>query len=108
MLIFFDPDCQHCLYEIRDLKTHIDEINLTKILLIATASAEEINSFILDNRLDSISKINVLRGVPDEIIGSFGNIPVPSIFIYDSNKKLVKSFRGEFKIETVINFLNYM
>ncbi|MBN1185585.1 MAG: hypothetical protein JXB49_25085 [Bacteroidales bacterium] len=106
MLIVFDPDCEHCLYEVREIKKHMIDLIKARLIMISTAHEPDIKRFIMNEGLDTIPEIIALRCDPGVFNETFGNTPVPSVFIYNRDKKLQSVFKGEVNIVVLINVLN--
>lgn len=106
LLFVFDPDCEHCLYEVRELKKHMDDLIKARPVLISTAPITDMKRFIFNEGLDTIPEIIMLRCDPVDFDENFGHIPVPSFFIYKSDNKLQSVFKGEVDMEVLLNATN--
>ncbi len=105
LIVRFHPECEHCKYEISEvMKSDLPEI-CTKIILVSSAEPDSITSFLnlIDYR-DSPSIITLL-----DTAWNFGDIFgadfIPSNYIYDKDLKLIKTFNGEVKTETIVKLI---
>ena len=105
MLVIFDPACEHCIAEIGEIIGHLNELAKVEIIMVSTAPQNDIISFASAHGLDSIPQINIFQCDPGVFNRTFGNTPVPAIFIYGTDKKLRKIFKGEVKIEALLSVL---
>jgi len=101
LLILFDPDCEHCVSEIRQIRNHLEKLSNAEIVMITTAQNKVTRSFIKQERLDSVPGVRVLRCEPAVFKEMFGMVPFPAVFIYGRNNKLIKTFKGEVDIEII-------
>jgi peroxiredoxin len=101
LLMAFDPDCEHCEYEINDLKKQLSLLADTQILLITSADSVTTRRFSTDHELDRYPQISVLRSEAEIFYKTFGNNGVPAIFMYNESGNLQQAFRGEWKIDVI-------
>jgi len=66
---------------------------------------EEIKSFAIQYKLVGYDYVHFVRTEPKDITSNYGGIPTPSVYIYSQEKRLVKAFNGETKIEEIIKHL---
>ena len=105
LLIYFNPDCEHCQFLIDDLLKNIDYIKDSKVIMISNADENTTVSFLKDRLNGNYNRIAVLVDDSLSFEDHFGKRKVPSVFIYNDELKLVKSFSGEVRSETLIKYL---
>jgi len=106
IFIYFNSECDHCQYEVKEFKKNIDKFSNTSILLISSEPISAIKEFYKTYSLDSIQNIKVLKDSADSFYKIFSTRVIPSVFVYNKNKKLVNKFNGEAKIDAIINSIN--
>jgi len=104
ILILFQPDCDHCQREAESIRDFAKEFEKYTLYFISAADMKEIRAFASTYGL--AGKGNIRFGATDvaTVIKSFGSIPAPSVFIYNSGKQKA-AFKGEAEIGQIINAL---
>jgi len=105
VLIHFNSTCEHCQEEARSILTSASSFNNASLIFISTESLTDINTFESQWHLMQLKNIAVVKMNAEDLYHSFGVIAVPSIYIYNEDKKLVKEFRGETKVEAILKYL---
>lgn len=105
ILIVFFADCDHCQREATAIRERIDAFKKYQLYFISSSEQQEILKFAKDYKLDDQSNVQFVKADAGKIVQTFGAIPTPSVYIYSSEKKLVKQFNGETNIEEIIKFL---
>jgi peroxiredoxin len=105
ILVLFQPDCDHCQREAKQIEEHLKSFKNYTMYFVSSAPVEGILKFSKDYHLDE--KPNVLFGATSttQIINNFGPIQAPSIYIYSQQGKLVHHFNGEVDIQVLLNYL---
>ena len=106
LIIYFHPECEYCHYEAEQISLNIDRFYDFQIIMISTASRESVKDFANNYHLLEFDNISVLIDTLDAFHNTFGSNPFPTSFIYNKERKLVKQFKGEVKIEALLNYLN--
>lgn len=104
LIIYFNSECDHCQYEAEQISTHIDKFENYQILMISYEPKESILAFREVYQLKN-QIITFLQDPKFQFDDIFGNSPIPTSFIYNKNKELVKQFKGEVKIEALLKYL---
>ena len=104
VLIFFNPDCDHCQREANQISSQKEIFRNHTVYFISTDSMQNIDKFAHEYNL--IEK-NFYFGqvIGEQAFKAMGPMPsVPVIFIYD-NQRLVKKLEGEVALEEIMKFL---
>lgn len=104
ILLYFNSECDFCQKEIKDIKENINELKNTELLMVSSETPEAIKNFQSDFQLND-SNIHFAMVDEQDVFDAFGSVSVPALFIYDSEGKLVKSFKGKTKISVVLEVL---
>jgi len=105
VIIYFHPECEHCQYEAKEIGIHASEFANTNLLMATPdRSIQRIKDFATQNHLWVIDNFNLLLDKTDAFNRHFGTATIPSVFIY-KNKKLVKKYIGETKIEAILKII---
>jgi peroxiredoxin len=101
ILILFQPDCDHCQREAKEIRQHLDEFKDYALYFISADQLQSIEAFGKSYDLLGHINVNFASTTVDDVIKNFGPIPAPSVYIY-SDQKLVKKFNGEVAIEMIL------
>jgi len=105
VLILFDSECSICKHEALDIKQHIDDYADFKILMVSIEPLRKIDDFANKTETKGYSQLIFAHIDPKIAYSYFGAYSVPSIFIYDKQRRLKKKFTGETKAETLLKYL---
>ena len=105
VVIFFNSSCEHCQYEAITIAQELASFRGTNLLFISEESAEEIATFSREYQLNDKPEVWWLKMDPDNVYKTFGSIAVPHIWIYNKDGRLVKEFKGETKVEAIMDWL---
>lgn len=103
-VILFQPDCDHCQNEAKDILNNINAFKNYQLYFISSAPTLEIVKFAKDYNLHDQANIKFAHSESQHIVDSYGSIPAPSFYLYRGGK-LIQSFNGEVAIEVVIKYL---
>ena len=101
VLVVYLPDCDHCQREAVQIRDYLTDFAEYTIYFVSSAPAEQISQFAQEYKLASRSNVVFARTAPAYITHSFGYIPTPSLYVY-SEGRLLKEFKGETAIETIL------
>ena len=106
VLILFNSECEYCRYEAMSISENIDRLDEAMIVFLSTEEIDVIRSF--GETYGLLEHANILCGQVDylELTAVFKSVSYPNIFIYGKDGRLVKEFRGETKIEAILNAVN--
>jgi len=105
ILILYLSDCDHCQREAESIKEKIKAFKSYTIYFISHEPADVQLKFAEKYGLTSEPNVKFARTTFSMIVSNFGAIATPSVYIYSSEKRLVKQFNGETNIEEIIKFL---
>lgn len=89
----FYPGCEVCQEEAADYYTHNGLLQNILFLMLSPDSIEKVKDFALKQKLYNIDNF-IFGHVDTEVFERhFGLVPIPSIFIYDSEKELISKTR---------------
>jgi thiol-disulfide isomerase/thioredoxin len=105
ILMFMNPECDHCQEEIKQIKRNKDKLKDISILLITSAPIKQVTDFYFVNGLSNLSNLQFLSDENMNITNDFDVHAIPSIFLYNDKRELVYKFNGEIKIEALLKYL---
>lgn len=103
--MFFNPDCDHCQNETKELMAYKEELKDIPILMISAAPYSEIKDFYETFNLHALT--NIVVGHDENFkLGSIYKLRTyPSIFVYDNKGTLAKAFVGNIGIPAILDAL---
>lgn len=104
VFIFFQPDCRHCQLEAVDIEQRLDEFRNYTLYFISSAPMDAITAFAESFDLDNKDNVRFARASTESVLGHYGPIQTPSVYIY-SEGKLKDSFNGQTEIERILGAL---
>jgi len=105
ILILFNTDCDHCQREAQQIADKGQAFANYELLFIASDSVHQIENFAKTYQLVDKPNIKFGRAEYQDVYMNFGSISTPAIYIYNRERKFVKSFLGETPVEELIKYL---
>lgn len=105
ILIFFNSECDYCVYEAGEIRRAIHNLSNINIIFTSTEELTLIRKF--GEVQDLLQYQNVYFGQIShtDLSETFGHLSLPHIFIYDSSQKFIKEFKGETKVEAILKYV---
>ena len=101
ILILFQPDCDHCQREAKEIRENLDAFKEYTLYFISADQMASVQKFSEDYGLSGHSNVRFALTTVDDVIRNFGGIPSPSVYIY-IDQKLVQQFNGEVTIGRIL------
>jgi thioredoxin-related protein len=105
LLVHFNSECEHCQYELDELSKNLNALQHATILLMSSENIAVIKETAQDLGLADTPNVSFLKINRDNVFENFGSLSTPHIFIYDNEHKLIKEFKGETKMEAILQYL---
>lgn len=106
VIVYFNPGCEHCQYEATEISRHAEQFEKANTILITPEpSVDKVKAFAQTYHLNEVDNLAILLDKDRQFVKHFGTAVFPSVFIYSPDQKLVKSYKGEVKIEAIIGSL---
>lgn len=99
---FFNPECDHCQHMAGEITKNKDVFKSHQLLLVTTADSVAVDKFNKTYRLNELPNLVLLRDTRYQFTPVFGSHIIPSFFVYDNDRHLVKKITGETKIENLL------
>ncbi len=99
----FSSDCEHCLFMTSQIIKYKEQFPDSEILMITADDTEKARNFQKSFGIDSLDFINIGVDTSHSFMQLFGSTAIPSFYIYDEADKLKSSYKGEIKIEKLID-----
>ncbi|GAB2581693.1 peroxiredoxin family protein [Spirosoma areae] len=105
VLIYFDPDCDHCQREAAELQKKAASLASAQVLMLSSAPAPALKTFAKTHKINNLPNVQVAHIDKQTAYETFGFTSVPDVLIYHADGSLAKHFRGETSIEVVARHL---
>jgi len=102
VLIWFNPDCEHCQAETKLITEHIGEFSDAHIVMATYQPFDKMKHFYEAFEIKNYPTISMGRDKKYYLAGYFGIKFVPFIAIYDKNYKLKKVYEGGATLEQMV------
>ncbi len=103
VLVIFNSTCEHCQYELSQIKNNMSNFNNLELVFLSSESISVIKRVAL--LFESAPNVSFVKINPEHLYDSFGTVRFPTIFIYNSVGTLVKEFKGEVKIDAILEYV---
>ena len=106
MVVYFDSECDHCQHELNQIFVNKNSFKDSDIILMSSELISTIKRYAERSYpADLGGNIRFTKINPDQAYETFGTLAVPQIFIYGTDGMLIKNFKGETKIDVVLQYL---
>jgi peroxiredoxin len=105
VLILFQTDCDHCQREAAAIQENISAFKPYSVYFITTSSQQQIETFAKEYKLADYPNVHFCQTTNQSVLDNFGHIDAPSLYIFSSDRKLVKSFNGETPINEILKYI---
>jgi len=102
IFMYFDPECDHCQEETKQIVKHAADLAGTKIFMIAHTSYSSLVKFYQEFGLRKMQNLVVGNDTDMSFYRCFVPSAVPFIAIYNKKKELVKIYLGQTDIASII------
>lgn len=102
IFIYFDPDCEHCQRETKSILAHIDQLRKANLYWITNGDLTELKQFCQNFRLDTFKNVMIGRDYEYTFYRAFLPPSTPYIAIYNSHKSLVRLYKGEPDLNSIV------
>ncbi|OYU67087.1 MAG: hypothetical protein CFE22_06320 [Cytophagaceae bacterium BCCC1] len=102
-IVFFNSDCEHCQAEAILLADNFEEFENSDVYFLSNEPLENIRAF-KEKYLKGQHGFQVGSIDPKVSSGVFGVHTFPYVMIYGKDNKLLKTFKGEVKLEALTTY----
>lgn len=106
IFLYFNSECEHCQNEAEQIRDNIKKFANVQLVFISFEEPKQIEAFAAKYKLNHYDNVNFLCDSKVSFATTFDVNSLPTVVIYDKNKKLVKKIKGEVKVENILNMLN--
>lgn len=104
IIFYFEPTCAHCKLQAEWVASNIDKFDNVDLLWVAWESTEDIPDF-QSRFFPQVENVYYAIDIDAVFDDLFGFSQLATVFIYDSQNRLVKKFKKETKAEKLLRTL---
>ena len=102
VLMFFNPDCEHCQRETKELIAYKEELKDIQFVMVSALPFKLIKEFYTDYNIAAMPNIKMGQDPTFSLGTKYRPTRYPAIFVYDTNGKLAKVFAGNAGVPAII------
>lgn len=102
VLVLFQPDCDHCQRETKEIKANLSAFQGYTLYFISNYPLPALQQFAQEYGLDQAPNVIFASTSIDAILNTLGPQPSPALYIYNDQGKLVNKFLGETPIGQIL------
>lgn len=102
VFILYNSTCEHCQYELSQINAEINSFNNIELVFLSSEPIPAIKQSALP--FEGNRNVNFVKINPEDVFANFGTVRYPTILIYGTNSKLIKEFKGETKVEAILEY----
>ena len=100
--MFFNPDCEHCQKETKELLAYKEELKDIQIVMTSALPYKLIKDFYTEYNIASMTNIKMGQDVNYTLGTKYHPTRYPAIYVYDAAGNLAKVFAGNAGVPAII------
>jgi peroxiredoxin len=105
VFLYFNSECEHCQSEAEQIRDNVEKFESVQLVFISFEKPKNIEAFATKYKLNHYDNINFLCDSKVSFSITFDVNSLPTIVLYDKNKKLLGKIKGQVKVETILEKL---
>jgi thioredoxin-related protein len=101
VFFFFNPDCDHCHQETKNMIAKIDQLKNAQVLMISILDFNAIKKFHADFKIADYPNITMARETTTHLPTFFKVHGIPDVYVYDKKGKFLEHFKGSVPVEKI-------
>ena len=106
IFIYFNSECEYCQSEAEQFAAHIEKLKDVQLIFVSSETSKRITEFAKTYGLLHHSNILFLSDPEHHFTRLFNVNIVPFMAVYDAKNKLITTYKGATKVETVLQELS--
>lgn len=103
ILVLFNSTCEHCQYELAQVKENIGFFKDNELVFLSAEPIAAIKQ--VSDTFGQQTNVRFVKVNPEDLYENFGTVRYPTILIYGTDGRLIKEFKGETKIEAILQYV---
>ncbi len=105
IFLYFNSECEHCQSEAEQIRDNVEKFANVQLVFISFEDPKKIEAFATKYKLNHYDNIDFLCDSKVSFSITFDVKSLPTIILYNKNKKLIEKIKGQTKVETLIKKL---
>jgi thioredoxin-related protein len=101
ILVFFDPDCDHCQLATKNFTEKMDRFKDVQILMVTIYEFSKIKKFYTDYKLHKFPNIILTRDVAFDLPRFYQVSSLPDVYVYDKTGKLIRHYKQDIPVDEI-------
>jgi len=101
IIVFFDPDCDHCQHATKNFTEKIDKFKDVQIVMVTIYEFSRIKKFYKDYKLANFPNIILTRDALFDLPKYYQVSSLPDVYVYDKNGKLIKHYKQDIPVDEI-------
>ena len=101
VFFFFNPDCDHCHQETKNLIAKIELLKDVQIIMISILDYKSIKKFYTDYKIADYPNITIAREATTFLPTFFKIHGIPDVYVYDKKGNFLKHFKNSVPVEEI-------
>lgn len=101
LLVLFNSECEFCQHEGEAIFENLVAFKETQIVFVSDEPIESINAF-ASKYFPGESNVLFAKTTAENIANIFGTVTYPNLLLYNVDGILIKEYKGEVEIETIL------
>jgi len=102
VFLYFNSECEHCQSEAEQIRDNVEKFSKAQLVFISFEEPKKIAAFAKKYKLVNYDNISFLSDSKVSFATTFDVNSLPTVVIYDKNKKLAAKIKGEIKVENIL------
>jgi len=98
ILVFFDPDCDHCQEATKNFIASIDRFKDVQLLMVTIYDFTRIKKFYKDFKIADYPNITVTRDAAFDLPRFYAVHSIPDVYVYDKSGKLMRHYKKDIPV----------
>lgn len=105
IFIYFNSECDYCIHEAKSISKQLKLFKNTQLLFVSTEPIAQIQAFAKQYHLLNQPNITFLHDTDYTFSSRFNATSIPYLLIYDKNKTLLKTHKGQLLPKAIVSFI---
>ncbi|MFM6925538.1 MAG: TlpA family protein disulfide reductase [Ferruginibacter sp.] len=101
ILIFFDPDCDHCQEATKKLTAKMDLLKNAQVLMVTVMDFKRTQKFYIDYKIADYPNITVTRDAGFDLPRFYRVGSIPDIYVYNKNGKFLNHYMHTIPVDEI-------
>lgn len=102
LIMYFSPDCDHCIKQMDEMNTRMEDFKKIQIILATNQPMETLVTFIEKYKLANYPNIKAGRDVKFNLPGFYRMKSLPYFALYDKKGTLITTFESNTKVDKIL------